>query len=274
MFKVQTPQTLTLTRPGDDAPSAILNFNVNGADTSRCVLELITDTGETFRAVFMTGGQLVDHSYTDGESNDDPNAPPLTAADHIVDGVDTRAFSPYTHVPPQTADTAYTAAVHPPQNRPDTPEERELREKHYADAAENAKKMREELAAKAKESPQERADRENLEREERRERAQKTLEEGYYPPEPTVTGQTFPNETTQRLVAGKKMDGSPQTNPEGEPMAPAPSSPLPGSPPPHPLDQPDPGKVNTSQSLQEKPHGEEGQGAKVTDEAAGHREPA
>lgn len=38
--------------------------------------------------------------------------------------------------------------------------------------------------------------------------------------------------------------------PAAEPMATAPSSPLPGSPPPHPLDQPDPGKVNIAKDLQ------------------------
>lgn len=260
MFAIATPQTVTLTIPGDDAPSTLINFRTNDADTSRCVLEIVTPEGDTHRLTFNVRGQMVDSTFTGHDAAPDGPAPVLGEAEYIVDGVDTRAFNPYTHKPPATADSAYQPQA--AARKPDTAEERELRElreQHYREAAERAKEQLDKHLAKDSEDPKDRADREAQERKDRLAAAldpdgaaktpgldrQGGLQDGY------VTSQTFPNDETQRIAAasGKHMDGSPQANPDGEPMAPAPSSPLPGSPLPHPLDQPDPGKVNTAKDL-------------------------
>lgn len=209
MFAIATPQTVTLTIPGDDGPSTLINFRSNGADTSRCVLEIVTPEGDTHRLTFNVRGQMVDAQFVDHDSA--PEAPSGDApASYMVNGVDTRAFNPYTYQPPVDADSASRPqagfkAVNVTAD--EAKEHREIREKDEREAAERAKEMLE-----------------------------KHLN-------------TDPNDETQRLEAGKRMDGSPQLNPDNEPMVPAPSSPLPGSPPPHPLDRPDPGKVNTTKDL-------------------------
>lgn len=264
MFAIASPQTVTLTIPGDDHPSTLINFRVNDADTSRCVLEVVTPEGDTHRFTFNVRGQLANSEFVSHDSDPAHEERPLGAADYMVKGVDMRSLNPYTHVPPQTADSAYQPAGKPVA--PLTAEDRELRDKHYAEAANRAKADREKLMAQADEDPKAKVEREKTERRERLEKVEASLDAGK-PSTATpgldradnpagdlnATVKTFPSDETQRLVAGKRMDGSLQINADGDPMAPAPSSPLPGSPPPHPLDQPDPGKVNITQTLQPQP---------------------
>lgn len=261
MFAIASPQTVLLTVPGDDHPSTLINFRTNGADTSRCVLEIVTPEGDTHRLAFNVRGQMVESQFID--HNSAPETPAPAPASYMVDGVDTRAFNPYTYQPPLTADSAYQTPA--PARVPDTPEQRELREQHHAEAADRAKEMLDKHLNKIAEPQSERVPREEQERRDRLLAAQEDqrtpgLDQQGGLQDPHATAEVFPNDEIQRLVAGKRMDGSPQhpSSPSGfagqgsppEPMAPAPSSPLPGSPPPHPLDQPDPGKVNTTQTLQ------------------------
>lgn len=258
MFAIATPQTVTLTIPGDDHPSTLINFRVNDADTSRCVLEIVTPEGDTHRLTFNVRGQMVDSNFTAHNANpDEPKAP--APASPIVNGVDTRAFNPYTYQPPVSADAANrTDAGFKAVNVPDdvAKEQRELREKDEAEAADRAKELLDKHLNKADEDPKDTAERG------KHERLIDRVVDGSHPymrgldttdnplGDQYADVKTFPSDDTQRLVGGKRMDGSPQQNPDNDPMAPAPSSSLPGSPPPHPLDQPDPGKVNTSKDLQ------------------------
>lgn len=262
MFAIATPQTVTLTIPGDDHPSTLINFRTNDADTSRCVLEIVTPEGDTHRLTFNTRGQMVDSNFTAHDANlDQPDAP--APASYIVDGVDTRAFNPYTYQPPVSADAANrTDAGFKAVNVPDdvAKEHRDLREKDEREAADRAKEMLDKHLNRDPD-PQTGGSRPQIyDREDTYKDPPLSdyVASAGYPTDtadnpagdPHAEVKTFPNDETQRLVAGKRMDGSPQQNPDNEPMAPAPSSPLPGSPPPHPLDQPDPGKVNTSKDLQ------------------------
>lgn len=264
MFAIATPQTVMLTIPGDDSPSTLINFRTNDADTSRCVLEIVTPEGDTHRLTFNVRGQMVDSQFIDHASApEEPETP--APASYMVDGVDTRAFNPYTYQPPVSADAASRPpsgfkAVNVPNDQ--AKEHRELREKDEAEAAERAKGMLDKHLNRSEENPKDKAEREQLERRDDLKKRMvadgpgvtmntRGLDTGDNPAgDRNASVQTFPNDETQRLVAGKRMDGSPQQNPDNDPMAPAPSSPLPGSPPPHPLDQPDPGKVNTSKDLQ------------------------
>lgn len=245
MFAITTPQTVTLTIPGDDSPSTLINFRTNDADTSRCVLEIVTPEGDTHRLTFNVRGNLVDSQFVDHDSApEDPQ--PQHAGEYMVDGRDTRAFNPYTYQPPVSADAAHTDAGFKAINL--TPEQekehRDLRKQAESDAAENEKKLRDKHLGRNEDTYKDPP-------------LSDYITSAGYPTDtadnpkgdPNATVKAFPNDETQRLVAGKRMDGSPQQNPAYEPMAPAPSSPLPGSSPPHPLDQPDPGRVNTSISL-------------------------
>ena len=223
MFAIKAPQTITLNVPGEDKPDATINFKTNDADSSRCVMEIIYPDGEVHRLVFNTRGSLIDSSYTvptdEPDLSEEERRNEAGPTSHMVDGRDMRAFDPYEYKPPITdADAAYrdpNAGFTAPQND----EMREQGEKDRQEAAERAKELRQEVT------------------------------------EGTATAKTFPSQETQDLVEGKKMDGSPQSNPGNAPMAPAPSSPQPGSPPPHPLDQPDPGRVTTSSDFSAEPAG-------------------
>lgn len=249
MFAIATPQTVTLTVPGDDGPSTLINFHVNGEDTSRCVLEIVTPEGDTHRLTFNVRGQMVDSQFVDHDSA--PEAPAESPPNPIVDGVDTRAFNPYTYQPPISPEAAARGNVGfraANVSEKDAAEHRELREKDEREAAERAKVLLAKHLDRDKDDPKARDERARLEQ---NAYGLHPVDRGDNPKgDPNATVKTFPNDETQRLVAGKRMDGSPQQNPDNDPMAPAPSSPLPGSPPPHPLDQPDPGKVNTSKDLQ------------------------
>lgn len=251
MFAIHTPTTVTLTEPGADGPFTTINFHVNGADTSRCIMEIVTPAGDTHRITFGVRGALIDQQFVNHDSApEDPEAQPLTAQDYMVDGRDMRAFNPYTYDPPVDADTAARAAQAPNVRRDEPRDAAELRRAAHADAAERAKDARAELLSRQEERPEQRAEREKKEREDRLARVEDNLGGTATPGDDHATVRTFPDQGTQDSVAGKRMDGSPQTNPDNAPMAPAASSPLPGSPPPHPLDQSDPGKVNTTSTLQ------------------------
>lgn len=257
MFAIATPQTVMLTIPGDDSPSTLINFRSNDADTSRCVLEIVTPEGDTHRLTFNVRGQMVDSQFIDHDSApEEPEA--LAPASYMVNGVDTRAFNPYTYQPPVSADAASRPpsgfkAVNVPEDQ--TKEHHELREKDEREAAKRGKEMLGKHLGKSGEDSKDKAYREKRALHDQMENdypgSTLGLDTGDSPAgDRNASVQTFPNDETQRLVGGKRMDGSPQHNPDNAPMAPAPSSPLPGSPPPHPLNQPDPGKINTSKDLQ------------------------
>jgi hypothetical protein len=163
MFMIHTPQTVTLAVPGEDGPFTTLNFRTDGADTSRCVLELVSPDGDIHRVTFATRGHLAGTQYIDHE-HPEP-APHEVPTDFIVDGRDTRADNPYTHVAPIDANTAYLppGGVIAPvpldgEGKPvvDDAEERPKALKAAEEAAGNA---REERAKQARETPDERRER-------------------------------------------------------------------------------------------------------------------
>lgn len=276
MFAIASPQTVTLTIPGDDAPSTLINFRTNGADTSRCVMEIVTPEGDIHRLTFNVRGAMLDSQFTPKGEDASEQKPLVNAADYMVGGRDIRADNPYTHVAPVDADSAYRPADVGFRATPSAEEagkQREAREQAMKDAAGKAKEARQAEIDKLNETSEQRAERLRKEQDERLHNAVDSLEpgtDGYVRREETQSGSSaplrdeyakgtvFPNEQTQRMETGKNMDGSPQADPDANlpypnaprtPMAPAPSSPLPGSPPPHPLGQSDPGKVTTSKEI-------------------------
>lgn len=249
MFKLHTPQSLTLTVPGEDGPFTLVNFRTNGADTSRCIMEIVTPDGATHRLTFLTGGHLVDQQFIAGDNPEDPEARPLTPADYIVDGRDTRADNPYTHVAPVDADTAYrdgqTPGYRAPEPRTDeekkaAEDNRNLQEKAHEEAADRARKTRGKTLDRLDEKPEDKAERAHKERRER-------LEKGFEEQDKADAAKTS---------QGVEQVGEPERNPDGslssippepsrdpehyDPLIPAASSPLPGSPPPHRADSPNP----------------------------------
>jgi hypothetical protein len=258
MFAIHSPQTITLNVPGEDRPDALMNFKVKEGDTSRCVLQIIFPDGEMHELTFNVRGSLLSSNYivpTD-ENDADRTAEPNATA-HIVDGRDMRAFDPYKYQPPVAdADAAYRDGQNPGFTQPPVQNEdqRQMAEQAKADAAERAKEEIQKLKDLANESAEDRAARE---KEERDAAYDKALEQASQPADATgsATAETFPSQKTQDLVEGKTMTGEPISNPDNDPMAPAPSSPQPGSPPPHPLGQSDPGRVTTSKDLSGEPLG-------------------
>lgn len=101
MFAIHAPQSITLTEPGEDA-FTLINFRVAGADTSRCVMEIVTPDGDTHRLTFNQRGLMVDQQFIGHDSAPEGESHQLGASDYIVDGRDTRADNPYTHVAPAT----------------------------------------------------------------------------------------------------------------------------------------------------------------------------
>lgn len=100
MFAIHAPQSVTLITPGEDNLT-VLNFRTAGADTSRCLLELITPAGDVHRLTFNQRGRMVDQQFIRKDDVESDTNPVLTGA-HIVDGRDTRSDDPYTHVAPAT----------------------------------------------------------------------------------------------------------------------------------------------------------------------------
>lgn len=261
MFAVSAPQTVTLNIPGEDKPDAIINFKLNGADSSRCVMQIIYPDGEMHELTFNTRGSLVSSTYTvpqDEEMTEEERRAEPNATSHIVDGRDTTAFNPYEYKAPADADTLYRDP-NPGFTQPvQTQEQRDEAEAAKQEAADRAKKQLEDLRAKSNETEEERQARKKEEEDrawEARMKAQDATTADTGVTEGVATAETFPSQKTQDLVEGKKMDGTPiseaavqsdPSQPDYNPMAPAPSSPQPGSPPPHPVDQPDPGRVTTS----------------------------
>lgn len=264
MFAIHSPQSITLHTDDGEEAETLVNFSTDGANTSRCKL-VIVSKGRTWTAIFNQRGYLVDQSYTTApDEQPDPEAKPLTAEDYMVDGRDTRANNPYTHVAPVDADTAYrdgrTPGYKAPEPRTDdekkaAKEDKDLREKAFKDAEAAAKKTHDEQTKQAAETPEQRQKRLDHEREER-----------------LKTGSLKTMDDTTK--ADKAWDaphveqsGEPKRNPDGalssippepsrdiggyDPLMPAGSSPLPGSPPPHRADSPNPtgSKINTSGSM-------------------------
>jgi hypothetical protein len=195
MFMIRSPQTITLhtdDRNADDQP-AIVSFDVDGSDTSRCTMT-VTSKGRTWRAVFNTRGLIIDQIYTAPVKEGQPEPVQLLPNDYIVDGHDIRSDNPYTHVGPVTADTAYrpyapspgfvssmrpirdpgdpvphypAPPVDPEVAKKNAADEKAHREKVFAEAENAAVKAREERAKRAVEKPEEKVAREKQEREDR-----------------------------------------------------------------------------------------------------------
>lgn len=247
MFKLHTPQSITLAEPGNDAPMTLINFRTNGADTSRCVMEIITPDGHMHRLTFTAGGALADQQFID---KDHPEADPsaATPVDYIVGGRDTRADNAYGYQPPVDADTRYRDGQNPGHKSPvaETDEEKDKREQVYAEADKTREKTR-----KAAEKRHQEATKAAREPDGDLKTSDDTTEKdvSWDAPHEVATQKTFPETTGERDPFDRDSTGQVQANPAGEPWVSPPSSPLPGSPPAHPLDRPDPGVVNTTQTM-------------------------
>lgn len=259
MFKLHTPQSITLAVPGEDGPFTLINFRTNGTDTSRCVMEIISGDGDMHRLTFTSGGALVDQQFISRDhAENDPEVKPLTPADYIVDGRDTRADNPYTHVAPVDADTAYRDGQTPGHKQPPVQDKdgnaidfKDIQEKAHQEAADAAKKSRGKTLDRLDEKPEDKAEREKKERHDRVEQGFEAEDRKADEGEQVATQRVFPETTGEVDPFGRGSTGEYRGNPDHDPFAPAPSAPLPGSPPAHPLDQPDPGAVNTSKSMGE-----------------------
>jgi hypothetical protein len=163
MFSIHAPQSCSLITPGADGPFTMLDFAVDGGDTSRCVLEITTSEGDTHILTFNQRGLLVDQQFVshDGALAADV----LLLADPFVDGRDTRADNPYTHLAP----TMHGDPIQPfvGHRQPDVFDKDgkpavndvEMRKAAMDVAGKDAEKAREERAKIAAESPKERQER-------------------------------------------------------------------------------------------------------------------
>jgi hypothetical protein len=255
MFAIHSPQTVELKTDDEAAePAARINFSYAGADTSRCKMEIMSKD-RIWTIIFNQRGYVVDQSFTAGPEDTDPEAPVLSDADYIVNGVDTRSFNPYTHRAPVDADTAYRDGQFPGFKQPsgDSKEAREARKQAIGEAHGNARKAIDEQRARMDETPEARVERERKERDEKLEQVAKQLQKD----------QASLNQPAQQVgeparnpdgsvvnVAQEKPDARDQpTGPGYDPLVPAASSPMPNSAPPHRQNEPNPGVVNTSQSV-------------------------
>jgi hypothetical protein len=253
MFAIHSPQTVEL-KTDDADEAARINFSYNGADTSRCKMEIISK-GRIWTIIFNQRGYVVDQSFSNPDGKPDPEAPVLSEADYMVNGVDTRSFNPYTHKAPVDADTAYRDGLNPGNKQPgwDSKENQEARKQAIADAHGKAQEAIDEQRKRMDETPEARVERERKERDEKLEQVAKQLQKD----------QASLNQPAQQVgeparnpdgsvvnVAQEKPDARDQpTGPGYDPLVPAASSPMPNSAPPHRQNEPNPGVVNTSQSV-------------------------
>jgi hypothetical protein len=264
MFAIHAPQSITLTEPGEER-SVLLNFHVAGADTSRCVLEIITPAGDTHRLTFSQRGRMVDQQFISHEDAPEGEQPaPIGAADYFVDGRDTRADNPYTHVPPvMHADPLVDYAGGKQPNVMDKDgkpavNDTEMRKEAVRNAQEGADKRFKEAQERANETPEQRRERTRAEDQERRQKAHEELTNraGEMAGEPRAKQTGEPARERDGSLSSQKGELEPSRAPGSyDPFAPAPSSPLEGSPLPHRLDSGNPtgSVVNTSESLQNEP---------------------
>ncbi len=234
-FAIHAPQTVNVANPDDkDAAPIQLNFRMNGADTSRCVLEVILPEKGVAEFTFNTRGNLVTQKFTPQGEERDAAAKPVAPVDYMVDGRDTRADNPYTHVAPVDADTASRDAQAPQGFRSPFPVENEgdLRKQAMEKAASAAEKARSEQQAERDKSPEDKA-------RERQEAQDKRREDGLKASE---------QDAANRIPAqgGVIAGASQQVAAPYDPNIPPASSPLPGSPAPQPESQRDHGIVNRS----------------------------
>lgn len=170
MFAIHSPQTVSMTtdQDGKEAPG-IINFSYAGADTSRCKMQIQHD-GRSWTFVFNQRGYLVEQTFDDGSHKDDHPVEPLTDADYIVGGVDTRSFNPYTHKAPADADTLARDGLTPGWKAPagqDPKEAQAVRDKAYSDAHGEAQKAIDAQRKRMDEKPEEMVARERKERDEK-----------------------------------------------------------------------------------------------------------
>lgn len=262
LFAIHAPQSLSLKSPNGnkDLAGILINFRTNGADTSRCVLEVVIPNEGTHRVTFNLRGQLVDQKFIDKDSQSDEEKPKLSSADYIVDGRDTRADNPYTYEAPVNADAVQRGDVNVGNKQPPVYDaqgrlvtaDKEQREKAYKEAEEAADKKYKEERKRAGENAAQRKERLDKEIEERRSQANEEL---------ARKAKDILNQANvkQEGELDRKADGSLASTPversrdpgHYDPLIPAASSPLPGSPPAHRASSANPTNsvVNTSTTI-------------------------
>jgi hypothetical protein len=175
MFAIHSPQTVEL-KTDDADEAARINFSYAGADTSRCKMEIISK-GRIWTIIFNQRGYVVDQSFVNPDGEPDPEAPVLSEADYMVNGVDTRSFNPYTHKAPVDADTAYRDGLNPGGKQPgwDAAAAREERAAAIEAAHGKAQEAIDEQRKRMDETPEARVERERKERDEKLEALSKQL---------------------------------------------------------------------------------------------------
>lgn len=254
MFAIHSPQTVELHTDNADEPAARVNFSYNGADTSKCKLEIISKD-RIWTVIFNQRGYVVDQSFVSGKDGADPAAPELSDADFIVNGVDTRSFNPYTHKAPVDADTAYRDGQFAGFKQPggQSKEAREQRKAAIEAAHGEAQKEIDKQRSLMDETSEARVERERKERDEKLDAVSKQLAKDNAGASQPVTqvGEPARNPDGSVVnVAQEQPDARDKpTGPGYDPLVPAASSPMPNSAPPHRQNEPTPGVVNTRESI-------------------------
>lgn len=265
MFALHTPQSITLATPGEDGPFTLINFKTNGADTSRCVMEVVTPEGDVHRLTFTTRGAMVDQQFISKDNPEPEATSELSSEAYFVNGRDTRADNAYTYEAPVDDDRRYRDGLTPGHKSPvpETDEEREHREQVYAEGTKARQKLHDDAMKRREELQKQSGARKpdgDLKTsddttagdiawdapEGRQTRRDPPMIQG---PDAGAVDHDFPETHGEADPFGRGSTSEPFA-PTGGPFAPAPSAPLQGSPPPHPLDRPDHGMVNTTQSMQ------------------------
>jgi hypothetical protein len=251
MFAIHSPQTVELRVDEADEPTARINFSYNGADTSKCKMEIVSKD-RVWTLIFNQRGYIVSQSFANADENT-ADKPELTAGDYIVNGVDTRSFSPYTHVAPVDADTLYRDGVTPGYKQPQSKEQREQSKAAIEAAHGKAQKAIAALHERMDEKPEDTVERERKEREEKFKQVSESL--AHPPAAPLASsapyGQPLRNPDGSAVNQQPQRDDrdNPNTSTGYDPLVPAPSSPMPGSAPPSRVPAPHPDVVNTTQSV-------------------------
>lgn len=253
MFAIHSPQTVELRTDDADEPAARLNFSYNGADTSKCKLEIISKD-RIWTVIFNQRGYEIEQTFVSG-SEPQTDSPALSDADYIVNGVDTRSFNPYTHRAPVDADSAYRDGQFAGFKQPggQSKEAREQRKAAIEAAHGEAQKEIDKQRSLMDETSEARVERERKERDEKLDAVSKQLAKDNVGASQPVTQVGEPARNPDGSVVNVNQEQPDQrdrpTGPGYDPLVPAPSSPMPNSAPPHRQSAPNPGAVNTTESM-------------------------
>ena len=234
MFAVHAPQTIAIKHPDDeDGPGIQINLKQHDHDSSRCVLEVIIPEEGTYTYEFATRGRLINMTAALDVDKVDEEDEPKVIPPPVAGAPDPRAFNPYTYQAPVTDEQRSRDGMSPGYTGGGVPHDEHMDRLREArdEAASRAEEAYEEIKRRQDETPEERAEREKAERD----AAFEAVAAEGRKDVPNTTVETFPNEATRK----------------GAEKAPPPSSPLPGSPPDHALDDLGAmhGKVNTTESM-------------------------